>query len=59
LLKTNFGYLAHPPPNPSLIDHLGPWPYYIIGLETIALVLFLLLTLPFMQKNRATATLAG
>jgi hypothetical integral membrane protein (TIGR02206 family) len=59
LLKTNFGYLAHPPPNPSLIDHLGPWPYYIIGLETMALLLFLLLTLPFMRKNRATATLAG
>ena len=26
LLDTNFGYLAHPPPHPSLIDHLGPWP---------------------------------
>jgi hypothetical integral membrane protein (TIGR02206 family) len=54
ILDTNFGYLAHPPLNPSLIDHLGPWPYYILSIEVIALLLFILLTLPWLRKNRAT-----
>ena len=22
----NFAYVSHPPENPSLLDHLGPWP---------------------------------
>lgn len=51
-LGTNFGFVAHPPPNPSLIDHLGPWPYYIFSFELIALLLFVLLTLPLLRKKR-------
>jgi hypothetical integral membrane protein (TIGR02206 family) len=58
MLGTNFGFLAHPPPNPSLIDHLGPWPYYIFSFEVIALLLFVLLTLPWLRKNRATGGIA-
>jgi hypothetical integral membrane protein (TIGR02206 family) len=58
-LGTNFGFLAHPPPNPSLIDHLGPWPYYILAFEVIALLLFLLLTLPWLRKNRSIHGIAG
>jgi hypothetical integral membrane protein (TIGR02206 family) len=50
-LKTNFGFFAKLPPNPSLLDHLGPWPFYIIGMEGMALVLFFLLTLPFLRKS--------
>jgi hypothetical integral membrane protein (TIGR02206 family) len=52
LLGTNFGFVSHPPPNPSLIDHLGPWPYYIFAFEVIALLLFVLLTLPLLRKKR-------
>lgn len=52
MLGTNFGFLAHPPPNPSLVDHLGAWPYYIVSFEAIALLLFVLLTLPWLRKNR-------
>lgn len=46
LLDTNFGFASHPPDNPSLIDHLGPWPWYLLWMQLIAIVLFLLLALP-------------
>ena len=54
MLGTNFGFVAHPPENPSLIDHLGPWPFYLISFEVIAGILFILLTLPWLAKNRST-----
>ena len=34
-MKTNYLFLCAKPTQPSLIDYLGPWPYYIIGLEMI------------------------
>ena len=59
LLDTNFGYLAHPPPHPSLIDHLGPWPYYIISFEIIAFTMILILTIPFLKKNQRHGAITG
>lgn len=46
LLQTNFGFASRPPDKPSLIDHLGPWPWYLFSMQAIALCLFLLLALP-------------
>lgn len=53
-LKTNFAFASRPPDNPSLIDHLGPWPLYLLAMQAIALILYLLLTLPF-RKNPTSA----
>jgi len=58
-LGTNFGFVAHPPENPSLIDHLGPWPFYLLSFEIIAWILFCLLTLPWLPKNRGTGGITG
>lgn len=47
----NYMFLAHKPSNPSLIDFLGPYPWYILSLEIVALVMFFILYLPFVSKK--------
>jgi uncharacterized membrane protein YwaF len=49
-LGTNFGFLAHKPVNPSLLDAMGPWPFYILGQALLALLFFVLLTIPFVKR---------
>ncbi|WP_449537198.1 YwaF family protein [Ferdinandcohnia sp. Marseille-Q9671] len=49
----NYMFLARKPTNPSLIDLMGPYPWYILSLELVALVLFFILYLPFFIKNRS------
>jgi hypothetical integral membrane protein (TIGR02206 family) len=51
-IGSNYMFVAHKPLTPSLIDVLGPWPWYILSLEAIGLVLFLLLYLPWVIHDR-------
>jgi hypothetical integral membrane protein (TIGR02206 family) len=43
----NYMFVSRKPDNPSLIDFLGPYPWYVLSLEAVALLLFVLLYLPF------------
>lgn len=52
LIGGNYMYISRKPINPTMIDYLGPWPWYIIPLEFVALGTFFLLYLPFAIANR-------
>lgn len=47
----NYFYIAHKPETASIIDFLGPWPVYILAMEAIALILFILMYLPFRKHQ--------
>jgi hypothetical integral membrane protein (TIGR02206 family) len=46
-LGSNYMYLMRPPDTPSLIDKLGPWPWYLLSLFGLALIVLVVLYLPF------------
>jgi hypothetical integral membrane protein (TIGR02206 family) len=47
--KTDYMFLGAKPQAVTLLTFLGPWPWYILTSEPVALGLFLLLYLPFRQ----------
>jgi len=52
-LGTNFLYVNHPPVTKSLMDFMGPWPYYIFSLAGIDIAISFFMYLPF-RKNKKT-----
>lgn len=52
ILGTNYGFLMEKPGQGSLIDYLGPWPYYLISLEIMALISFFIYYSPFWIKDK-------
>ena len=52
-LGTNYLYVNHPPVTKSLMDFMGPWPYYIFSLAGIDIAISFFMYLPF-RKNKKT-----
>ncbi|NRD78235.1 TIGR02206 family membrane protein [Bacillus sp. BRMEA1] len=52
LLKANYLYLMEKPGNSSILDFLGPWPWYILSLELVMIGSFYILYAPFFLKVR-------
>jgi hypothetical integral membrane protein (TIGR02206 family) len=50
-LGSNYLFLAYKPPAVTLLDYIGPWPWYIISMEVIGLLLVVVLYLPFHLKR--------
>lgn len=48
LLGSNYAYTMQKPPGPTILDLMGPWPWYILWGEFLMILLFLLLMLPFL-----------
>ena len=52
LLDTNYSYTMAKPRTTTLMDILGPWPWYILTAELLMIVLFLALMIPFILKKK-------
>jgi len=52
LLDSNYLFLRHKPAGSSLVDFFGPWPWYIIGMELVGVVLLLALYSPYFVYDR-------
>ena len=56
LLDTNYGYVNRKPPTASILDYLGPWPFYV-GVEILIIAVgWALMTWPWTVRERAGAT---
>ena len=52
-------YLRRPPLEPTLLDAMGPWPWYLVSATALAIVLFALLQAPFALRRRRAAARGG
>lgn len=52
-LKANYNYLSAKPDVASILDHMGPWPWYILSVYGLMFFLFFLALLPYLRKRQA------
>lgn len=52
LLDANYLYLLRKPAQPSPLDYMGPWPWYILGLGALVVTVCLLCYAPFAVAQR-------
>ena len=52
ILDANYFWICGKPPMQSLLDYLGPWPWYILAAEFVALLHFVVAYIPFYILDR-------
>ncbi len=52
-LGSNYLFIARKPETPTLLDWLGPWPWYILGMEALGAAIAGALYLPFFLQDLA------
>jgi hypothetical integral membrane protein (TIGR02206 family) len=52
LMDTNFMYLCEKTQDSSIMSYLGPWPWYIVSLEVVAVISCVLCFIPFVMIYR-------
>lgn len=55
----NYLWLRHPPATASLIDLLGPWPWYLLSLAVVGFAVLVVLQAPFAIARRRAARTWG
>jgi hypothetical integral membrane protein (TIGR02206 family) len=49
----NYMFLREPPTQGSLLDFMGPWPWYLVSATVAAIAVFILLEAPFRRSIKA------
>jgi len=55
----NYMFLRERPPTPSLLDVMGPWPWYLATATVLGVVLFVVLDLPFWLSRKPAVVQTG
>jgi hypothetical integral membrane protein (TIGR02206 family) len=49
---TNYGFLNRKPSTSSLLDVMGPWPWYVVTAATLVFIVWTLMTWPWIRMRR-------
>lgn len=50
LTNGNYLFLCHKPNSTSIMDYLGPWPWYVLGLEAVGIAIMFIIYIPFSMR---------